>query len=197
MGKVFFKHLEFEVPEGVYEPREDSFLAGNHIWKLDLKGKKVLDVGTGTGFLAIICSEKAGDVHATDINPRAISAARKNAEKNNLHLDVFESDLFQEVDEKYDMILFNAPYLPGERDVSNMEEKSWLGGKKGNELLIKFLEDADKYLKKEGFILLVFSSISGVKDIFEKINEKNMDYRVINQKKVDWEKILLIKCYKF
>ncbi len=197
IGKVFFRYLEFEVPEGIYEPREDSFLAGNYLWGVDLEGKKILDVGTGTGFLGIICNEKGGKVHATDINPKAIKTSIENADRNNLEIDAFESDLFQKVHEKYDIILFNAPYLPGKRDNSNMEEKSWVGGEKGNETLINFLEKADKHLKKSGFILLVFSSISGIKEIFDKINGKNMEYHVIKEEKVDWEKLLLVKCYKF
>ncbi len=197
IGKVFFKDLEFEVFNEVYEPREDSYMAAEYLYSKEWSGKDVLDMGTGTGFLGIICSKKGGNVDAVDVNPGSIKNARKNAELNNAKLNVFESYLFDEISKKYDAILFNAPYLPVEKENLSEEEKAWAGGKKGHEKIVEFLDLAPEYLKKKGVIILVFSSLSGEDTIKDKIDEKGLESTVLNEKKVEWEKLLLMKCSKF
>ena len=60
----------------VYTPREDSFLVKNHLEDRDLQGKKVLDMGTGTGILALEAARGNSQVTAVDINSEAIDYAR-------------------------------------------------------------------------------------------------------------------------
>lgn len=123
--KVFFADCVFSVSENVYEPTEDSFLFAENL--AVRKGDTVLDMGTGCGILGIIAAKKAAKVVAVDINPYAVRCARENAKLNHVIDKTFfvQGDLFAPIrkGEKFDLILFNAPYLPSERS----EDDSWLG----------------------------------------------------------------------
>ncbi len=80
--RVHFGKFVFDIYENVYEPAEDSFLFAEN---LDVKpGASVLDVGTGSGLLAIVAAEKAVSVVAVDFNPYAIRCAKKNSVLNHL-----------------------------------------------------------------------------------------------------------------
>lgn len=74
-----------------------------------LKGRNVLELGTGTGYAAIAASKNGRKVTATDINPMAIEACKFNAKLNNANLKIIKSDLFEKVDGKFDIIAFNLP----------------------------------------------------------------------------------------
>src|SRR3989338_1304496 len=88
----------------IYEPREDSVLLKKWVKKL-VKGK-VLDMGTGSGVQALAALEKTKDVLAADINPECVEYVKKKG------VNALQSDLFSNITEKFDWIIFNPPYLP-------------------------------------------------------------------------------------
>lgn len=137
----------------IYEPEEDSYLLEKYV-KILAKGK-VLDIGTGSGILAIAAKNKCKEIMAVDINPEAVALVQKKGIK------AIESDLFSEVEGKFDTIIFNPPYLPEDDREDEESKKITTGGKNGNELIERFLKQAKNYLQKEGIILIVFSSLSG------------------------------------
>ena len=117
--RVFFGDFVFVVDENVYEPAEDSFLFAEN---LDVKeGERVLDMGTGCGILGILAAKKASSVVAVDVNPHAVHCAQENAKLYNVRskMDFVQGDLFAPLrkEEKFDVILFNAPYLPADASV--------------------------------------------------------------------------------
>jgi len=197
MSKVFFRDMEFEVSEGVYQPREDSYLAAEHLWKQEIAGKKVLEVGTGSGFLSVICAKKGAEVDAADINPEALEDAERNAEENNVEIKLFRSDLFEKVEERYDIIIFNAPYLPGESEDQTMEEKAWEGGEGGREVLDRFIREVGEYLKEDGTLIIVQSSITGEEETFEVLEDNGFKGETVGRKKVPWEELQLLEACKF
>ena len=197
MSKVFFREMEFEVSEGVYEPREDSYLAAEYLWNMDIEGKKVLEIGTGSGFLSVISARKGAEVDAVDINPEALNDAERNAEDNNVEIKLFRSDLFEKVEEKYDMIIFNAPYLPGKSEDQNMEEKAWEGGEGGREVLDRFIKGVGEYMKEDGKLLIVQSSITGEEETIRTLEEHGLRGEIRGRKKVPWEELQLIEACKF
>lgn len=71
--------------------------------------KKVLDIGTGTGYIAVYLGRAGAMVDATDINEAALSCARENARINNVSINLFYSNLFEKISGKYDLIIFNPP----------------------------------------------------------------------------------------
>jgi len=152
--------MKLRTSKEIYEPREDSILLQKVIesYCKNIKPTKVLDIGTGTGIQAITSAlNGAKKVVAVDINPKAVSLAKENAKLNKVKIDIFQSDLFSNIKGKFDLIIFNAPYLP--KGVP--EDPQWSGGK---ELIERFLKEAKKHLSKGGKILYVFSSLTGLKE---------------------------------
>jgi len=140
----------------VYTPREDSLLLKNYLENMRLKDKKFLDMGTGSGIQALTAAEKGAEVTAVDINPEAVDYTEKRAEEKGLSVNVFCSDLFRDVEQKFDVIVFNPPYLKGEEGIG--DEEIWRGGDKGLETTQKFLDQAANYLTDQGVLLTIFSS---------------------------------------
>ncbi len=143
----------------VYEPAEDTFLLAEN---LAVKGGEVaLDVGTGTGLIALLMARKARFVLGVDINPLAVELARENARLNGIKNVEFRlSDLFENVSGKFDAITFNAPYLPGEPE--EPIDLALVGGKTGREVLDRFIKEVPEYLNPGGVVQIVQSSITGV-----------------------------------
>lgn len=167
----------------IYRPREDSYLLRDYIESLELKGKKVLDMGTGTGILAITAAEKGAEVIAADIDPGALEVARENAgEEGFEEIEFVESDLFENIDSKFDLIVFNPPYLPG-NDYRELE-----GGEAGVELTERFLEEAGDYLEEEGYVVFIGSSRSDIEGLKEKF-----DLEQIESEKLWFETLYLFK----
>ncbi|RLF29302.1 MAG: protoporphyrinogen oxidase [Thermoplasmata archaeon] len=144
----------------VYPPSEDTYLL---IEALDLSGgERALDMGTGTGIVALHMATVAEWVLGVDSNPWAVELARKNARLNGIENVEFRlSDLFSNVPESFDLIAFNAPYLPPRR-VREPIEASWYGGAP---LIERFLAEAWRHLRSGGRILLLFSSLTGLGDV--------------------------------
>lgn len=167
--------LEIKVANGVYNPAEDSYLL---IKAVKVNGKeKALDMGCGCGIVAMHLAKNGCSVTACDVNESAVKNSKINAERNGLKIRCIKSNLFENIDEKFDLIVFNPPYLP-----TKNEDISWDGGREGIEIIENFLKDAKNYLNEEGRIYLVSSSLSNFKKIieefrhiykFEKVAEEN------------------------
>jgi release factor glutamine methyltransferase len=164
-----YKGLRIETSDLVYAPAEDSFLMESMI-DTGLSGKdnaRVLDIGTGTGFLGIAAGTKRNvhEVIFTDINPDAVDTARRNAERNSEMVvskcNFVMGDLFSGIEGKFDLIIFNAPYLKGEGGEEVLSE-AWEGGKEGVELSIRFLKESKAFLKERGRILISASSLANI-----------------------------------
>ncbi|PSH01761.1 MAG: methyltransferase, partial [Nanohaloarchaea archaeon SW_10_44_10] len=93
----------------VYRPDKDSFLLKNYVSEMDLQGKKALDMGTGSGVIALEMARKGAEAAAVDINPEAVEKVSCRSEGKGLEIQVIESDLFENLDERFDLIAFNPP----------------------------------------------------------------------------------------
>lgn len=156
--------------ERVYSPREDSFLlqrvVGNYC--LSKKPKRVLDIGTGSGIQAITARVSGAEqVTAVDINPEAVRLAKKNAKMNKAEIEVLQSDMFSRVHGKYNLIMFNPPYLPVEPPI----DVQWSGGK---EFIEDFLRKAHPYLEEGGKIIFVYSSVDKVRTPHKVLAQETM-----------------------
>ena len=169
--------VDVRVREGVYVPAEDTFLIAKHI-PTKLKGKKVLDLGCGSGLLAVTAAIHGGEVTATDINPIALKNTGENAKRFDVNVKLIESDLFNKIGGKFDLILFNPPYIPSdEHDIylSPTMRKALVSGKRGIDIMKRFLKEYKNYLKRGGKVLLVVSSLNKIKRDLEKGGWKEID----------------------
>jgi len=197
---VFFGDFVFVVDENVYEPAEDSFLFAMN---LDVKeGEQVLDMGTGCGILGIIAAKKASEVVAVDINPYAVRCIRENAKRNNVRSKMvfIQGDLFAPLSEKakFDVILFNAPYLPTEEnEAHSWIGHAWAGGATGREIIDRFIPEASKHLKPTGHILLMQSTLSCVDKTLTTFKKYGLEANVIADAALPFfETIIIIKAKK-
>ncbi|AXI25785.1 methyltransferase [Methanofervidicoccus sp. A16] len=179
-GVIKIRDIVLKVHPLVYEPAEDSILLMDNL--VDVRGKKVLDMGTGTGIQTINAVKKGCDVAVgVDINPYAVELSKENAELNGLEVGrevfFFQSDLFKGMDrimenlniDKFDVILFNAPYLPTsqEEKLKDCINYAFDGGIDGRKVLDRFISEVGEYLKEDGIIQIVQSSLTGERRTFE------------------------------
>ena len=143
-----------EDPE-VYPPSEDSIL---FIESLDVRdGERVLEIGCGSGVVSIHCAKNGCVVTSGDINPKAVELTKKNASDNDVRIDVVETDVYSNIEGRFDTILFNLPYLPV--DEEGLLAKSWSGGPDGLGPLPELLEGAPEHLNDGGRVVVVISSL--------------------------------------
>ncbi|MDD5651131.1 MAG: methyltransferase [Candidatus Nanoarchaeia archaeon] len=169
----------------IYEPSDDSFLLRKYV--LEYSKGKVLDMGCGSGILAEAALTKTKDVLATDINKNAVNLCIKKG------INAIESDLFQKVKGKYDLIIFNPPYLPEDKKEPKDSALITSGGKKGYELLDKFLLESKKHLKKSGNILFVCSSLTG--DVEKIIKKHKYKFKKLETQKLFFEHLYVYKVF--
>jgi release factor glutamine methyltransferase len=165
----------------MYNPREDSFLVLKHI-KEYAKGF-VLEVGTGSGILAKEAAKYSDDVTACDINKELVSKLKR--ENKDKHITFVYSNLFSEINGKFDLIIFNPPYLPSKK----IEDIEVDGGRNGTEIIERFLKQAKTHLNKDGKILLLCSSLN--KDIEKLFKKWGYAFRLIDQEAFFLEKLFL------
>jgi release factor glutamine methyltransferase len=194
--RIFFDDYVFDVFENVYNPSEDSFLLAQNL--SIKKGDLVLDMGTGCGIQAVLAAQKARKVVATDINPHTVRCAVHNASLNKVadKIEVRQGSLFEPIkaDEKFDVILFNAPYLPSEAwEEHDLTSLAWAGGESGRRVIDRFIAEAPRYLKTNGKILLVQSTLSGLEQSLRMFIGQGLPSKVIAEKKVAFETIVVIE----
>jgi release factor glutamine methyltransferase len=159
-------------------------------------------LGTGCGILALVSAENAHEVIATDINPFASSCTKTNAKLNGLDykIEVLVGDLFDPIRPKrrFDLIVFNPPYLP-ELDIPLEDDylKSALsGGSDGRLVTDRFLEEFPRYIKRNGNVLLVQSSLSGIQPTINKLLKKRIQAEIVASKHLQFEEIVVLCCHR-
>ena len=114
LGKTSFMGLEFKVNNSVLIPRPETEELVRLILKKDLDGKEILDIGTGSGCIAISLAKNLPNakVSALDISSDAQEVARENAKLNNVNIEFIYADIFKyKSDKMYDIIVSNPPYV--------------------------------------------------------------------------------------
>jgi len=192
---VHNNHVIYVFPE-VYFPSEDTYLLVKHVKPNN--DDVVLDMGTGSGILAIQASKHAKRVIATDINPQAIRCANLNIKLNKLNekIEVRRGDLFKPIedDELFDLIIFNPPYLPVEEgEGKEWLEKSWNGGVDGRKTINRFLDEFRYFLNENGSVLMIQSSLSNNKETDKKLRKQGFQTELLEEKKLDFETLTVLK----
>lgn len=175
----------------IYEPREDSALLKKYVRRY--AAGKVLDVGTGSGIQAIAAAEgkNTSSVLAVDIQEGVVGCCKRRIKSRKIRF--MQSDLFSKVKEKFDTILFNPPYLPEDIRVRDLTIE---GGKKGYELLERFLGSANNFLNPDGIILIVFSSLTKKGKVEEFIRSNLLEFQELEKMHIFFEDLHVYRIVK-
>jgi HemK-related putative methylase len=178
--------------ESIYQPAEDSFLMAEFLKKripLILKENpdaKIFEMGPGSGInLKAVLQEgvKKKNIFSADINSKAVEHCKK------LGFNCVKSNLFQKTAKtrKYDVIIFNPPYLPDDPREPESSKTATTGGEKGNEIIVEFLQQAKAHLNEGGVVFVITSSRS------EGVDFEGMDYdaKEMARKFLFYEKLFL------
>lgn len=196
---IDFMGIKLIITEYVFEPSDDTELLAKAVTDYIKPGSKVLEIGCGSGAISILLAKMGCKVTATDINPKAIEVAKRNAKLNNVRIRFVVSDLFAGLNETYDVVVFNPPYLPeDEYDffLDNYHRLALVGGKKGNEVIIRFLRELPQHLRPNGEVYFVLSSLSEPEEVYGLIEDLGFRYIVIASKSFFFEKILVVRIWK-
>lgn len=179
-GQQEFMKLNFMVNKNVLIPRQDTEILVEEVLKLtnDFKDLKILDMCTGSGAIAISISKFILNVkvYAVDISNNALEVAKYNNEKLNTNVVFIESDLFQNVKGKFNIIVSNPPYIKTsvinelEEEVKNEPKLALDGGQDGLFFYRKIIENAHNFLEQKGYLCLEigYDQKDGVIDIINK-----------------------------
>ena len=162
--KSYFYGYEFVVDENVLTPRPETEIlvemALRYIDEYNLKS--VLDLCTGSGCLAVSIKKNAEvDVTASDVSSKAIKIAKQNADKLGVEVKFIKSNMFENIDGKFDLIVSNPPYIDTDEielldeEVKNNDPKLALdGGAMGLKYYNIIHDNLRKYLNEGGFVIM-------------------------------------------
>lgn len=203
MPTLKFKEYSLEIPKEVYLPSDDTDLMINTLEK-EIISKKLffntaLELGSGNGYLSLSVYNNVNEIISVDLNPIVVDYLKKVKEKYQLDKQkIFSSDLFSSLDKnkKYDLIIFNPPYVPSEPlKLEKGIDLAVNGGKDGLEVISRFLKEFDLFLLKTGVCYLLVSSLNKINKIKKKISEKKMSCEIIASKKLFFEELFVLKIY--
>lgn len=176
--------------DDVYQPAEDTRLLAEAVEDHVEAGDRVLEVGTGSGFVGGIAAGLGADVVATDLNPHACRDAREQG------LSVIRADLVSSFrDETFDWVLFNPPYLPTppELDTDDWQGKALSGGEDGRLVVDPFLETVGRVLAPDGEGLLLISSLTGIEEVSHFAAEHGLAAREVASEKHPFERLVVLR----
>jgi release factor glutamine methyltransferase len=185
---------KIHLADAVYEPAEDSYLlidaALNEIAGSNRR-LHILEIGTGSGIVTAAMMRDAPEHRyaATDISPHAVTCARAN------RVPVVHADLFRGLRGRFDLIIFNPPYLPtapAER-VDGWLDYAWNGGDDGRAVINRFLERAQAFLADRGSILLLLSSLTGIEAVRERMASVGLLVREMASIRCPGERLVVLR----
>ena len=175
----------------IYQPQEDSYLFADFLKKYlskkttshKPKATSYLDMGTGSGILSKTASKflNKKNILAADINPDAVKLLKQEG------YNTIKTNLFSKIKDRFDLITFNAPYLPLDPREPKSSQLATTGGKRGDEISVEFIHQAKKHLNKDGKIFLLISSLTPMSKI------KRFKHKIVARKKIFMEELLILE----
>lgn len=176
-----------EVASGVFHPGFffSTHVLLTHIKSLELKSKKFLELGAGSGLIAIYAAQNGATVTATDINPLAVKYLKKNALANNTEINVACSDLFDEIPAgKYDIVAINPPYY--KKDPASFADHAWYCGADGG-YFKKLFSQLEKFIYDRSKTLMIVSEDCDIEMIRRSAENNGFLMKKIITRRVNWE----------
>lgn len=185
---------------GVLIPRQDTEILVEEVLKVAKKDNSILDLCTGSGIIGITLAKNllSDKITAVDISDTALKVSERNAKEQNVNIKYIKSNLFEKVQEKFDIIVSNPPYIETEtiklltEDVKNEPILALDGGVDGLDFYRRIAKDAKKYLKENGklFFEIGYNQKQSVSELLS-----NLDYKDIECVKDLGNNDRVIKCH--
>lgn len=193
MIELKYKNYVLKIPEEIYLPAEDTYLLLETIQK-KIKNKKIndcLEMGFGNGIISLELYDQCKQLFCVDINPIATKYFNVIKKKYNLkNMKIIKSNLFEKIKtKKFDLIIFNPPYVPSEK----IEDNSTDGGRYGRQTIIPFINQLPKHLKKQGECYLLISSLNNIRYIKKQINKNKLQQKIIGKQKLFFETLYILE----
>lgn len=179
---------------GVYQPQADTQLLADALALEDIGPRTdLLEIGTGTGALALHAANRGARVTAVDVSWPAVATARLNAWKLRLTLRVLHGDFeIRTAGRRFDMVISNPPYVPapGSRLPANGPERAWDAGPDGRAVIDRICADAPALLRPGGMLLMVHSAMCGAGETLGRLTGAGMSAEVTAKAAVPWGPVL-------
>lgn len=176
----------------VYWPAEDSLLMLDALRSLELRGRSCLDLGTGTGILAIEMAMKGCWTTASEISLDSCLLAKRNFLLNGVCVEVVRGSLTRHFrDLAFDLISFNPPYLP----LKN-ESEQWAGGESGRELIDALLTDLLRLLRSEGIALILHADFNDPELTIERAEVLGMRAAIVKRRRLAFHELMVVELRK-
>ena len=168
IGQAYFYGRKFFVNEYTLIPRPETELLVKEVLKICEKEngiKKILDIGSGTGCIGITLAleNPSLEIISVDICPEALEISKKNALIHNVNnkIKFIKSDIYQNIDSKFDIIVSNPPYIPlKEKPYLQKEVRDWENPQAlytqdeyGIEFYEKILKNAKEHILNDGYVV--------------------------------------------
>ena len=184
VGNVNFYGYDFKVNKNTLIPRFETELlvekTYNYIKKyFDTNNIRILDIGTGTGCIAITLNKLLNcEVHASDISKEALEVAKENNRINNANVNFIVSDIFENINCKYDVIISNPPYISYDEEImdivkNNEPNLALYAPNEGLYFYEEILKNVYKYINNNGLIAFEIGYSQGEK--IKKLASKYLD----------------------
>lgn len=188
------RYAHITVDEGVYAPQHDSWLLCETLRQAGIAdGRRVLDICTGSGILAIEAALMgAREVVAYDISPAAVACAARNAERTGVPVDVRLGTL---EDARragpFDVVVSNPPYVPSDAPLEGTgPNRAWDAGADGRVVLDQLCALAPELLAPGGTMLIVHSEFSGPSQTLLSLTRAGLDARIVAGRTVEFGPVM-------
>ncbi|UXY30845.1 HemK2/MTQ2 family protein methyltransferase [Streptomyces sp. HUAS TT20] len=182
------------VPRGVYAPQADTRLLGRALCRERITEKTdVLELGTGSGVLAVAAARLGGRVTAVDISWRAVVVAWINALLNGQRLRVRHGDLTTAVPggRRFDLVIANPPYVPAPSGAPPRGfARAWDAGTDGRLLIDRICDTAPKVLRPAGTLLIVHSHLCGTGATLTRLAAAGLRAQVVDRTRLPFGRVL-------
>ncbi|WP_374772573.1 methyltransferase [Streptomyces sp. NBC_01310] len=179
---------------GVYQPQADTRLLAAALAQENLGPlAEVLEIGTGTGALALHAATSGARVTAVDVSWPAVATARLNAWLHRLPLRVLHGDFeARTTGRRFDVVFSNPPYVPApeSRPPLRGPERAWDAGLDGRAIIDRICADAPSLLRPGGILLMVHSGMCGAEETLDRLSAAGMSADVTATASVPWGPVL-------